>query len=96
MIEAQNTLLPNGLERFLVRGKIFFSEMATQFPAVAAGIQVIHCKNPKCANFGLPPNAAPSHPLGRPTKGTVLATPKPGDYLLSGRGRGAGSSLPYL
>jgi len=26
----------------------------------------------------------------------VLATPMPGDYLLSGRGRGAGSSLPYL
>ena len=59
-----------------------------RYPPTAAGIQVNHCKNPCCLNFGV----APLHDRkrGRPFGGG--AEPMPGDYIVVATGR----SLPSL
>jgi len=31
-----------------------------RYPPTAKGIQLNHCKNPLCANFGIPPKAEPA------------------------------------
>lgn len=63
---------------------------AHRFPPTAAGIQVNCCKNPKCANFGVPPKA------GVPMRGGARAprtTPyEPGDYRVVATGK----DLPAL
>ena len=59
-------------------------------PPAAAGIQVNHCKNPRCANFWVPPKLD-ALPPGRGRKSKATPPPEPGDYL-SIRVRG----LPYL
>ena len=66
-----------------------------RFPPTAAGIQVNHCKNPLCGNFGIPPKLEPSNPRGRPPKGTVPLPPGLGDYIINHRSRGSGS-IPGL
>lgn len=51
-----------------------------RIPPAAAGIQVNHCKNPTCANFGVPPKER----AGPPSKGrrrAGAAALAPGDYL---------------
>lgn len=58
-----------------------------RFPPTAAGIQVNHCKNPKCANFGVPPTHVGRRPKTAP--GTVAG---PGDYVVVASGKG----LPML
>lgn len=51
-----------------------------RYPARAAGIQVNHCKNPECANFGVIPKPDALPPgRGRRRKDTPAAGP--GDYL---------------
>ena len=52
-----------------------------------AGIQVNPCKNPRCANFGVPPKDQ-----GRRPKSTEGSTSAPGDYVVIASGRG----LPML
>lgn len=59
-----------------------------RFPPTAAGIQVNHCKNPKCRNFGVPP--LHERKRRRPSEGT--AVPMPGDYVVVATGKG----LPAL
>ena len=56
-----------------------------RYPPTAAGIQVNHCKNPCCLNFGV----APLHDRkrGRPADGAL--EPSPGDYIATGIGKGA-------
>lgn len=61
-----------------------------RFPPTAAGIQVNHCKNPRCANFGVPPKPDATPP-GKGRKPKTAPPPEPGDYL-SIQVRG----LPYL
>lgn len=56
-------------------------------PPPVGGIQVNHCKNPNCANFGVPPADAGRRP--KPAPGTVLG---PGDYVVVSSGKG----LPML
>ena len=51
-----------------------------RFPPTAAGIQVNHCKNPRCANFGVPPKPDATPP-GRGRKPKTAPAPEPGDYL---------------
>lgn len=53
-----------------------------RFPPAAAGIQVNHCKNPKCANFGVPPKL-------ESTRGSAVG---PGDYTVVATGK----DLPAL
>lgn len=54
--------------------------LAPRFPSTAAGIQVNHCKNPVCKNFGVPPKAEATVPVrGRRPKSAP--GPEPGDYL---------------
>ncbi|MFZ4534952.1 transposase [Propionivibrio sp.] len=53
-----------------------------RFPPEAAGIQVNHCKNPTCANFGVPPKEKPANPRGRRPSGTALVPPGIGDYIV--------------
>ncbi len=61
-----------------------------RFPKTAAGIQVNHCKNPRCANLGVPPKeVVPTPKRGRKVAGTP--PPGVGDYL-SIKVQG----LPYL
>lgn len=59
-----------------------------RFPPTAAGIQVNHCKNPKCANFGVPPKAV----AGRGSAATPAAAVGPGDYTVVASGK----DLPAL
>ncbi|MBI3903280.1 MAG: IS1 family transposase [Nitrosomonadales bacterium] len=51
------------------------------------GIQVNHCKNPLCANFGIPPKLEPAKGIGRPKKGSIHAPVEPGDYIVSANGK---------
>lgn len=66
------------------------AKRSTRFPPAAAGIQVNCCKNPKCANFGVPPKP------GVPARGgarTPRTTPYgPGDYRVVATGK----DLPAL
>lgn len=55
-----------------------------RFPPTAAGIQVNHCKNPKCANFGVPPALV----LGRKRKSTPETVSAVGDYTVVATGKG--------
>lgn len=59
-----------------------------RFPPTAAGIQVNHCKNPKCENFGVPPKAV----AGRGRASTPAAAVGPGDYTVVASGK----DLPAL
>ena len=70
-------------------GALFLSETKStceatgwlgRFPATAAGIQVNHCKNPRCANFGVPPKAV-ARPPGSGHKPKAAPPPESGDYL---------------
>lgn len=54
-----------------------------RFPPTAAGIQVNHCKNPKCANFGVPPKAI----TGRGSASVRAAAVGPGDYTVVATGK---------
>jgi len=63
-----------------------------RFPPTAAGIQVNHCRNPKCANFGVPPHNEAKR--GRPTDKSV--GPKPGDYTVQADGKGLPSLICRL
>lgn len=58
-----------------------------RYPPTAAGIQVNHCKNPRCANFGVPPKDAPRTSRGRPPAGFIPPLPGPGDYIVVAHGR---------
>lgn len=51
-----------------------------RFPPAVAGIQVNHCKNPRCANFGVPPKAEVPPP-SRGRRSPKAAPMGPGDYL---------------
>lgn len=66
-----------------------------RYPPTAAGIQVNHCKNPLCANFGIPPRHAHGSLRGKKLKG---ADPVTGDYTVLGvsAGSGPGTSHPLL
>lgn len=59
-----------------------------RFPPTAAGIQVNHCKNPKCENFGVPPKPI----AGRGSASTPAAAVGPGDYTVVATGK----DLPAL
>ena len=68
----------------MVQGVFFLatiSSAGTRAPASFEGIEVNFCKNPKCANFGVPetPHRA-RHAPGAP--------PQPGDYTLVAAGKG--------
>ena len=64
-----------------------------RFPPTAAGIQVNHCKNPKCGNFGVPPKAESKR--GGSRRGPV--TPHgPGDYRVVATGKGLPALLCQL
>jgi len=52
-----------------------------RYPPTAAGIQVNHCKNPKCANFGVPP-----HPH-RTYRRKATTPAGPGDYTVAASGK---------
>lgn len=54
------------------------SKWRWRYPPTAAGIQVNHCKNPRCENFGVPPNDKKAHraPAAR------------GDYVVVATGKG--------
>lgn len=60
-----------------------------RYPPTAAGIQVNHCKNPRCANFGVPPKDASAKPRGGARiKGVkIKGAPAPGDYTVVATGR---------
>lgn len=66
-----------------------------RYPPTAAGIQVNHCKNPLCANFGIPPRHRYGDLRGKKLKGD---SPVPGDYRVIGvsAGSGPGTSHPLL
>jgi hypothetical protein len=64
-----------------------------RFPPDAAGIQVNHCKNPMCANFGVPPKAVSSSIRGRLPAGVVQPALEAGDYIVVGQGKGEGAIL---
>lgn len=57
-------------------------------PPAVAGIQVNHCRNPKCRNFGVPPKAEAK----RGSSGVRAADAGPGDYIVTSAGKG----LPQL
>jgi hypothetical protein len=57
-----------------------------RYPPTAAGIQVNFCRNPACANFGVPP-AAPKK-RGRRPKNEPLVAAVPGDYTVVAYGKG--------
>lgn len=57
------------------------SSAGLRAPGPFEGLNVNFCKNPKCANFGVP--ETPHRP--KRTSGT---TPQPGDYMLTAAGRG--------
>lgn len=56
-----------------------------RFPPTVGGIQVNHCKNPKCSNFGVPPsNERKRGRSAQPTKPAI-----PGDYIVTSTGKGS-------
>ncbi len=57
-------------------------------PPPAASIQVNHCKNPLCLNFGVPPKPLAAKAHGRPRKGVVHQPVEPGDYQISAESKG--------
>lgn len=59
-----------------------------RYPPTVKGIQVNHCKNPLCANFGIPPKPEAAKGRGRPPPGTVHALVEAGDYIVSASGKG--------
>jgi transposase-like protein len=61
-----------------------------RFPPTAAGIQVNHCKNPKCGNFGVPPKPGALARGGARTPRTTAY--EPGDYMVTSTGK----DLPAL
>lgn len=54
-----------------------------RFPPGVGGIQVNHCKNPKCANFGVPP----SNERKRNRSAQSSSPPLPGDYIVTATGK---------
>lgn len=54
-------------------------------PPIAAGIQVNFCRNPACANFGVPPGRPKKR--GKPPKNKPKAPPAPGDYTSVSSGK---------
>lgn len=63
-----------------------------RFPPTAAGIQVNHCRNPKCANFGVPPH-------NEAKRGSAARKPGgygPGDYRVVASGKGQPNLLCHL
>jgi transposase-like protein len=77
------------VERILSKKKSSSGKWPWRYPQTAAGIQVNHCKNPRCANFGVPPKDTPATPKGGArAKGVKLErTPEPGDYIVVASGR---------
>lgn len=63
-----------------------------RFPPTAAGIQVNHCRNPRCANFGVPPHNEVKR--GRPT--AKAPGPRPGDYTVQAHGKGLPNLVCHL
>lgn len=61
-------------------------QLLPRIPSEADGIQVNHCKNPTCKNFGVP--AKPFVPRGRVSHGSTQAD----NYIVVARGKG----LPCL
>jgi transposase-like protein len=60
-----------------------------RYPPDAAGIQVNHCKNPTCANFGVPPKEVVAKgPGGARPIGVPKKKAEPGDYKVTATGRG--------
>jgi transposase-like protein len=59
-----------------------------RFPPTAKGIQLNHCKNPLCTNFGIPPKAEPATKQGGSRKGVARAVPEPGDYIVTATSKG--------
>lgn len=53
-----------------------------RYPPDAAGIQVNHCKNPKCANFGVPPHPHKTY------RRKEITPAGPGDYTVVSSGIG--------
>lgn len=70
------------------KGKSLLAKWPHRFPPTAAGIQVNHCKNPKCANFGVPPKPV----AGRGAASTRASAVGPGDYTVVATGK----DLPAL
>jgi hypothetical protein len=62
--------------------------LAPRFPPTAAGIQVNHCKNPRCGNFGVPPKPESK----RGAQAVRAADTRRGDYRVVA----AGKDLPQL
>lgn len=54
-----------------------------RFPPTAAGIQVNHCKNPMCGNFGVPPKIESK----RGAAAVRAAHVGPGDYMVVAAGK---------
>lgn len=75
------------MERILSKKKSSSGKWPWRHPPTAAGIQVNHCKNPLCANFGVPPKDTPRIPRGRPPAGFVPPPPGQGDYIVGAHGR---------
>jgi len=73
---------------FISKAKLPSGSKWWRYPPTVKGIQLNHCKNPLCANFGIPPKAEPAKGRGKPTKGTVHSPPEPGDYIVTATGRG--------
>lgn len=68
--------------RILYKKKSSSALRPSRYPPEAAGIQVNYCKNPKCANFGVPP-----HPQKAYRRKSI--TPAgPGDYTVVASGKG--------
>lgn len=65
------------------------SSAKSRIPPAVDGIQVNFCKNPACANFGVPPK--PTATKGGSRK-TPVPPPEPGDYVVVAYGKG----LPAL
>lgn len=55
-----------------------------RYPPTAAGIQVNHCKNPLCGNFGVSPKEKSSGRGRRAKDAPPKGTPEPGDYVVAG------------
>lgn len=77
------------LEPIFVRGKSpsgsgRAKKWPWRYPPTVAGIQVNHCKNPCCRNFGV----APLHDRKRGRHPAGTAEPMPGDYIAVGVGKG--------
>lgn len=63
-----------------------------RFPPTAAGIQVNHCRNPKCGNFGV----SPRHESKRGKRAAAYPGAQPGDYTVVAQGKGIPSLRCHL